>query len=167
MDLLNVLQSYWWIILIVVLLAIIIPYFMIFALLKRLKKYEQVHISIQTFMSGKNLDQLLESNLKSVKEIGDQVEQQNVRLTEAEEKLRQSVDRAELVRFNAFDNMGSDLSFALALLNQEGNGVVLSSINSREESRVYAKPIEGGKSSYHLSAEEMQALEKAQKTLNI
>lgn len=167
MDLINIIQSYWWIILVIALLAIIIPYIMIFALLKRLKKYEQAHISIQTFMSGKNLDQLLENNLKNVKEIGSQVEMQNVRLTKAEEKLRKSVDRAELVRFNAFENMGSDLSFALALLNQDGNGVVISSINSREESRVYAKPIEGGKSSYHLSAEEIQALEKAKKTLLI
>lgn len=167
MDLINIMQSYWWIILVIALLAIIIPYFMIFTLLKRLKKYEQAHISIQTFMSGKNLDQLLENNLKNVKEIGSQVEMQNVRLTKAEEKLRQSVDRAELVRFNAFENMGSDLSFALALLNQDGNGVVISSINSREESRVYAKPIEGGTSTYHLSAEEIQALEKAKKTLHI
>lgn len=167
MDLVNLMQTYGWVVLSVILIIAIIPYFLIYALLKRLKRYEKAHISIQTFMSGKELDQLLDENLKNVKELGNSLELQNGRLTKAEEKLRQSVDRAELIRFNAFENMGSDLSFALALLNQEGNGVVISSINSREESRVYAKPINKGQSSYHLSAEEIQALEKAQKTLHI
>ena len=50
----------------------------------------------------------------------------NVRLKQIELKLRVGVDRAELLRFSAFENMGSDLSFAFALLNQEGSGVVLS-----------------------------------------
>ncbi|WP_425805877.1 DUF4446 family protein [Desulfitobacterium sp. Sab5] len=167
MDLVNLMQTYWWVFLSVILVLVIIPYFLIYALLKRLKRYEKAHISIQTFMSGKELDKLLDENLKNVKELGSKFELQNSRLTKTEEKLRQSVDRAELVRFNAFENMGSNLSFSLALLNQEGNGVVISSINSREESRVYAKPIEKGQSSYHLSAEEIQALEKAQKTLHI
>lgn len=167
MNLVDLIQTYWWAILSVILIIAIIPYFMIYGLRKRLKEYEKAHISIQTFMSGKELDHLLDENLKNVKELGNKLESQNGRLTKAEEKLRKSVDRAELVRFNAFENMGSDLSFALAFLNQEGNGVVISSINSREESRVYAKPIEKGQSTYHLSSEEIQALEKAQKTLNI
>lgn len=165
-DFLNGIPIYGWIILCAGILAIV-PYFFIFSLLKRLKRFEKAHVALQTFMSGKTLDQLLDQYLQEVQNVGDQLKYQNSRLEKVEEKLRQSVDRAELIRFNAFDNMGSDLSFALALLNQEGNGIVLSSINSREESRVYAKPITAGQSTYHLSDEEKQALEKARNTKRI
>lgn len=162
----NNIPIYAWIILGVAILAII-PYFFIYSLRKRLKKFEEAHVSLQTFMNGKTLDQLLEKYLQEVESTEDQMKKQNLRLEKVEGKLRKSVDRAELVRYNAFDNMGSDLSFALALLNQEGDGIVLSSINSREESRMYAKPVTAGQSTYPLSNEEKQALEKAQSTLHI
>lgn len=166
MNFINYIPIYGWFILAIGILAVI-PYFYIYSLRKRLKKFEEAHIALQSFMSGKTLDQLLEKYLQKVDNTEKQMEMQNSRLIKAEEKLRKSVDRAELVRFNAFDNMGSDLSFALALLNQEGDGVVLSSINSREESRVYAKPITSGQSTYHLSNEEKQVLDKAQNTLHV
>lgn len=165
-NLTNIMAAYWWGIVGVGILAII-PYFIVFSLRRRLKKFEKAHIALQTFMSGKTLDDLLDNYLKKVQKSMEILEGQNLRLQKTEEKLRQSVDRAELVRFNAFDNMGSDLSFALALLNQEGNGIVLSSINSREESRVYAKPVTAGASTYHLSDEEKQALDKAKNTLRV
>jgi hypothetical protein len=66
-----------------------------------------------------------------------------------------------MVRFRAFEDMGSDLSYAVALLDAHNNGVVLSSIFGREDSRSYAKPIEDGKSSYPMTQEEEQALKEA------
>lgn len=166
MNFVNYIPIYGWFILAIGIIAVI-PYFYIYSLRKRLKKFEEAHIALQSFMNGKTLDQLLEKYLEKVDNTEKQMEMQNLRFIKAEEKLRKSVDRAELVRFNAFDNMGSDLSFSLALLNQEGDGVVLSSINSREESRVYAKPITSGQSTYHLSNEEKQVLDKAQNTLHV
>ncbi|MGI6365713.1 MAG: DUF4446 family protein [Bacillota bacterium] len=68
-----------------------------------------------------------------------------------------------LVRYNAFDKTGSDLSFTLALLNDQMDGFVLTSIFGREDSRVYAKPLLGGKSQYALSQEEQQAIKAAMK----
>lgn len=118
-------------------------------------------------MKGNSLDELLGEYLAEVKKIREGLAQSEKRIEQTEVKLRSSVDRAELVRFNAFNNMGSDLSFALALLNQEGDGVVLSSINSREESRVYAKPIVKGESTYHLSDEERQVITKAKDTVKV
>ena len=165
LDFMNLIPIYGWIILGIAILTIIIPYFIIYSLRRKLRKFEEAHIALQTFVNGKTLDQLLERYIQEVENAKSQLEKQNLRLEKVEGKLRKSVDRAELVRFNAFDNMGSDLSFALALMNQEGDGVVLSSINSREESRVYAKPIAAGQSTYHLSNEEKQVLEKAKDTL--
>ena len=57
--------------------------------------------------------------------------------------------------------MGGKQSFALALLDCKGDGVVLSSLYGREESRVYAKPVKGGLSEYTLSKEEEAAVQQA------
>ena len=70
-----------------------------------------------------------------------------------------------VVRFNAFSNTGSDLSFAVALLDDHDNGVVFCSLFGRSESRVYAKPISKGESSYLLTAEEKEALQKAKESV--
>lgn len=156
----------WWGITILGFLCIL-SYLLIFSLHNKLKKFQASYIALQTFMNGNSLDVLLEKYLGEVKKVSESLALSEKRIEQTELKLRSSVDRAELVRFNAFDNMGSDLSFALALLNQEGNGVVLSSINSREESRIYAKPIVRGESTYHLSEEEKQVITKAKDTVRV
>lgn len=66
-----------------------------------------------------------------------------------------------LLRYKAFANTGGEQSFSLVILDQKGDGVILSSIYGREESRVYAKAIKNGKSSYPLSEEEQQVLARA------
>jgi hypothetical protein len=66
-----------------------------------------------------------------------------------------------LVRFSPFHDTGGDQSFALALLDGRGDGVVLTALHSRAESRLYAKPIEGGASSYSLTPEEREAMDRA------
>lgn len=156
----------WWVIAILGFLCIL-SYLLIFSLYNKLKRFQDAYLALQTFANGNSLDELLGEYLSEVKKVNASLAQNEKRIEQAEAKLRSSVDRAELVRFNAFDNMGSDLSFALALLNQEGNGVVLSSINSREESRIYAKPIVKGESTYHLSEEERQVITKAKDTVII
>lgn len=142
-------------------LFLLITLFVLFALYRRMKRFENAYVSLQTAMSGQPLDVLLREYIQKVENQERKLQECETRLTPMEQKLRAGVDRAELLRFRAFENMGSDLSFALALLNQEGNGVVLSSIHNREESRVYAKPIQAGQSTYALSNEEEQVIAKA------
>ena len=83
------------------------------------------------------------------------------RLAELERIARIEVPRVGFVRYNAFDDVGSDLSFALALLNAEGDGVVLNSIYSREETRTYGKAVKGFTSVVDASREERAAIEAA------
>ncbi|MEW6307971.1 MAG: DUF4446 family protein [Bacillota bacterium] len=71
------------------------------------------------------------------------------------------LQRVALVRFNAFHNTGGELSFALALLDQQGSGLVISTIYGREETRTYAKAVTRGKSKHNLSAEEQAAIRQA------
>ena len=74
------------------------------------------------------------------------------------ETLPRSVQGVGVVRFNAFPDVGGNMSFSVALLDGRANGVILSVIHDREGARVYGKAVEGGTSSYHLSPEELKAL---------
>ena len=130
-------------------------------LYRRMKRFESSYVTLQTFMSGQQLDTLFQDYIHRVAEQEHILQKCDKRLTLVEQKMRAGVDRAELLRFRAFENIGSDLSFAFALLNQEGSGVVLSSIHNREESIVYAKPIKEGLSTYPLTDEEKQVINKA------
>jgi hypothetical protein len=74
------------------------------------------------------------------------------------DNLPRSIQGVGVVRYNPFEQMGSNMSFSLALLDGRANGVVVSVLNSREGSRVYGKAVERGTSNYPLSDEERQAL---------
>jgi len=83
------------------------------------------------------------------------------RLAELERIATVAVPRVGFVRYNAFDDVGSDLSYALALLNKEGDGVVISSIYSREDTRTYGKAVRGYSSVQDASKEELAAIDAA------
>lgn len=87
-------------------------------------------------------------------------------LEDAAGRLARSVQGISIVRFNPFKGTsGSNQSFAAALLDSHKNGVVFSSLYSRERVSVFAKPIAGGSSEYDLSAEEKQAVAEASKNI--
>jgi hypothetical protein len=92
--------------------------------------------------------------------------EQAVRVLNGADKRQQvlidgSVRHVALLRFDAFEDVGGRLSFSCALLDEHGTGVVLTSINGRQETRVYAKPVTERASSYHLSTEEAEAIRLA------
>jgi hypothetical protein len=78
-----------------------------------------------------------------------------------EELIGGAIRRVGLVRYDAFEDVGGRLSFSCALLDDHGTGVVMTSINGRQDTRVYAKPVSGGTSSYNLSVEEEEAIRQA------
>ena len=71
------------------------------------------------------------------------------------------LSRVHTVRYDAFDDMGGRMSFSTALLDEHGDGVVLTSINGRTETRTYAKPVQAGTSRHNLSDEERHVIERA------
>jgi hypothetical protein len=83
------------------------------------------------------------------------------RLEALAERGRGAVQHVGVVRYNPFEDTGSNQSFALALLDDRADGVVISSLHSRQATRLYLKPISGGRSEAALSAEETEALKKA------
>jgi hypothetical protein len=98
---------------------------------------------------------------RSVEEEAVQQRRTDERLAELERIARVDVARIGFVRYNAFEDVGSDLSFALALLNKDGDGVVISSIYSREDTRTYGKAVRGYSSVKDASKEERAAIEAA------
>lgn len=110
---------------------------------------------------GKDLEDtigMLEDEIKKLNEAKNQTLKD---LVVIEAKLKKSLRGLETIRFNPFPDQGSNQSFAIGLLNEEGDGVVLSSLYSRERMSIFAKPIKNHKSTYELSDEEKEALDKA------
>ena len=93
--------------------------------------------------------------------LGGQQERQERRLGELERLGLLDVSLAGFVRFNAYDDVGSDLSYALALLNREGNGIVLSSLYSRSDTRTYGKDVRNFVPTTEASEEELRAIARA------
>lgn len=96
----------------------------------------------------------LATHNKNLKELGEILE-------ELVDKNRLNIQKAALVRFNPFAEAGGNMSFALALLDADDSGIVISSLHAREGTRIYGKNISKGKSDAHLTEEEKQAIEKA------
>jgi len=76
-------------------------------------------------------------------------------------QIEAGVRRVALLRYDAFEDVGGRLSFSCALLDEQGTGIVLTSINGRQDTRVYAKPVTAGTSPYNLSVEEEEAIRHA------
>jgi hypothetical protein len=85
-------------------------------------------------------------------------------------QLRQRVSNlvgtVGLTRFDAFPDVGGQLSYSAAFLDEAGDGVVLTAINGRSETRSYAKPVRGGRSDHNLSEEERAAIAMAMGATN-
>jgi hypothetical protein len=80
------------------------------------------------------------------------------------EVQRRCVQHVAVVRYDAFEDVGGEQSFALAALDERGVGVVLSSVYSRSDVRVYAKEMRNGKPSHALSSEEQRAIARARES---
>jgi hypothetical protein len=89
------------------------------------------------------------------------LEELDQRHADLERRSQTSIQHIGLIRFNPFEDTGSDQSFALALLDDRRDGVVISSLHGRTNTRLFAKPVEGGGSSHALSNEEAQAIRVA------
>jgi hypothetical protein len=76
-------------------------------------------------------------------------------------RLKNSIQKFSVVRYRAFDDVGSDLSFSIALLDEKNDGVVITGIYGRNECTTFAKPIENGISKYDLSDEEKLSIKNA------
>ena len=107
------------------------------------------------------LDHLLASQMQRLDGVADELRAQGARIRVMEAASRHAVQRVGLVRYNPFEDTGGNQSFAMALLDADANGVVLTSLHSRQATRVYLRTIIAGRCDAALSAEEAEALRQA------
>ena len=132
----------------------------------KLSKLNKRYRKMMQGMEGQNLEGLLMTHIDDVRHAMKKVDVINDECQRLKYITENCVQNVGIVRFNAFEDTGSDLSFAVAMLDAKNNGVVISSIFGRNESRTYAKPIVGGGSSYFLTEEEKQALSQAKEKVS-
>jgi hypothetical protein len=113
------------------------------------------------------LDDALDTLRKDADYFKKYSEKASERLQTLEKKMRKTISGNETVRFNPFkgDGSGSNQSFATAFVNSEGDGIVISSLYSRDHLSVFGKPIKNMKSEYELTAEEKNSLQKAKESI--
>ena len=133
-----------------------------------LAKTKKEYLSFMRKMgNGNNLDEMLKTYLEDVKEIKKDNSEIKAYYIKLDSDISSCIQKTGLVRYNAFKNVGSDLSFAIALLDRENNGVVLNGLYGSDSSNIYAKPIKNGESiHYQLSEEEKYAIEIAEQSKN-
>lgn len=126
-------------------------------------KMNKLKKRFEKFMSKEdmNLEELLVKYTEELNTYSQQEKQMQASVEHMEKVVKECVQKVGVVRYQAIQNTGADLSFTVALLNENNDGVVFNGIYSRDGCYTYAKPIVEGKSSYNLSEEEEQAIEKA------
>lgn len=125
--------------------------------MKKLKK------RFEKFMSKEdvNLEELLVQYTKKLNVLLQNEKEMQTSIEYMEKVVKNCVQKVGVVRYQAIQNMGADLSYTVALLDENNDGVVFNGIYGRDGCYTYAKPIVEGKSSYNLSDEEVQAIENA------
>ncbi|MDE2030884.1 MAG: DUF4446 family protein [Patescibacteria group bacterium] len=119
---------------------------------------------LRKFFAGKkaeSLEGLMIDISDKVQNLKDTQVKLNDHLVLVDKRLGQSIRNIQTVRFNPFIDAGSNQSFAMSFLNDEGNGVIVSSLYARDRMSIFAKPITNGKSEFELTIEEKEVLEKS------
>jgi len=124
----------------------------------------QIKRRLKMFFLGqkaRDLEGVLAEVIKRTKKNEKEIKEIQGIVKKLEQTSRISFQKMSVIRFNPFKDTGGDQSFVIALLDQENNGLVISSLYTREGNRVYCKPITRGQSKYPLSKEEEKAIKKA------
>lgn len=114
--------------------------------------------------SGASLEEIIHACIASVAKIEERNEVISMHALTLEEKVSHALRNAQTLRYKAFDTNGSNQSFSIALVNEKGNGVVISSLHSHERMSTFAKPIEHYESTYELTEEELHVLKDAKES---
>lgn len=110
---------------------------------------------------GENINEMIQKYIKDVENIKKENQEIEDYCQKLDEESKETLKKIGLIRYNAYKDTGSNLSFALAILNERNTGIVLNGLYGRDTSNIYSKPVIEGKSEYALSKEEEEAIKKA------
>ncbi len=127
-------------------------------------RYHNLQRTFNVLMTGRHgadLEAMLLDNIQRMNRVEQVAKVMEDRASWFQAKLPFMVQHIGVVRFNPFPDKGGDQSFVVAILNDHADGMVLTGLHSRADSRVYAKPVVGGQSTYTLTGEEREAITRA------
>lgn len=129
--------------------------------LTSLNRVEKKYRKLMRGTNNKNIEDLLVGYLDKIDEIKQMSDEVKAICEETVRSTANCIQKVSIIRYKAFDNVGSDLSYSIAMLDANNNGILITSIYGRNESTTYAKPIDKGISRYDLSEEEEKVLYQA------
>ncbi len=127
--------------------------------MKKIKK--EYHSFIQKLGNGNNIEDILKQQLSKLEELDGKNQELYAFCKDINQNMKKCIQKVGIIRYSAFKDVGSDLSFAVALLDEENSGIVFNGVYSSEASNIYAKPIIKGESKYRITEEEKQAIQIA------
>lgn len=127
----------------------------------QLVKIKQRQKSIFNGKNNEDLEEIIIANKKEIKKLDNDIEDLYKISEQVHKTASKGIQKVGLIRFNPFKDTGGNQSFAIALLDAANNGVIISSLYARNETRVYSKPVLSGISEFQLSEEEKKAIKKA------
>jgi hypothetical protein len=127
---------------------------------RAVRHYRQLSAGVE----GQPIDALLQRVLERAAGEAEAIARLEGRVQGIANEVQDHIQNVGIVRYNAFDDTGGNQSFALAMLDNRGNGALFNGLFHRTDCRVYAKPVKDWKSTYSLSDEEQEAIRKARAT---
>ncbi|URN95937.1 MAG: DUF4446 family protein [Candidatus Pristimantibacillus lignocellulolyticus] len=149
------------IIVIVLIAMVLIQWIMMMNLGGKLKKLRKSYLHMMEGTGVENLEGVIQSLQAEQQLQNAEIEQAALRMANVEARVPQLKSNIAIKRYNAFSNTGSDMSFSVAITNDNKDGIVLTSIHSREGAYIYGKPVEKGTSQYSLTPEEEEVINAA------
>jgi hypothetical protein len=134
-----------------------------FDLQTRQRRLRERYNQIRAGADGVEFQVSLESLMTRIEEVQGKVGRLEALTRQLGATLEHSVQGIGMVRFRAYQDTGGDQSFSLALVDGDGDGLVMSALYSRDGTRVYGKPLASWTSAYPLTDEEKEALDQARK----
>ncbi len=119
---------------------------------------------LTNLLSGKhanNFEDVIDEFVKTSRRLDERTKLIAQEIDNINERLAKAIQKVHTIRFNPFRDQGGTQSFATCFMDENGDGLVISSLYSRDKVSVYAKPLKDGKSEYELSQEEKESIDKA------
>ena len=160
-SVINMINEYSIFIIIGLAIITLLLFIITMVLLASVKKLEKKYRKMMRGVNNKNLEQALNDNLDNIEKALNKSQEAINECKNISQELKGCVNKIAIMRYKAFEDVGSDLSFSIAILDSYNDGVIITGIYSRHDSTTYAKPIDKGISRYDLSEEELHVLNEA------
>lgn len=166
-NIINSIQDFMPYIVIAFSAIILLLFILVIVLFSSLSKVEKKYRKLMRGVNNKNLEEHVISYLDKIDEANKTSQVALEHCSVIEERMKGCIQKVSMIRYKAFEDVGSDLSFSIAILDDNNDGIILTGIYSRNDSTTYAKPVDKGISRYDLSEEEITVLNQAINRVNI